>query len=957
MPEPSELSVVQRPLIDYATQVGWKYVKPSEALRLRRGETGILLHDLFCDQLVKLNPGIVDQDRAERVVRELTTVRPNIEGNLDAWEFLRGLKTVFVEEEKRERNLRLLDPEPAANVFHVTEELRFTSGTRTVRADVVFFVNGIPVIVLEAKAATRTGGIPDALDQLRRYHLEAPELLAVVQLQALTQLVHFYYGATWNSSAKSLLNWKDESGSGFENLVKSFVSPNRVLRVIADFILFTRADGELNKVLLRPHQMRAVDRVLARARDGSKRRGLVWHTQGSGKTYSMITAAKKIMADETLANPTVLMLVDRNELEAQLFVNLEAVGIDNVVVADSKRHLRDLLATDRRGLLVSMIHKFDGIPADINTRNNLFVLVDEAHRTTGGDLGNYLMGALPNATYVGFTGTPIDRSAHGKGTFKVFGADDPDRQYLDKYSIRESIADGATVPLHYALAPNELRIDRDVLDEEFLDLKESEGVSDFEELNRVLEKAVTLKNMLKNEARVSRVARFVARHFKEAVEPLGYKAFLVAVDREACVLYKEALDHHLAAHESAVVMSAGHNDSPELVRHHLSDERERQVRKDFRDSVKDPKILIVTEKLLTGFDAPVLYAMYLDKPMRDHVLLQAIARVNRPYEDEGRRKPAGFVLDFVGIFEKLEKALAFDSADVEGVILDLEVLKKHFVELMTKAREHLEVGTGLPDDKRTDALLERYGDQGERDRFYTFFRELEETYEVLSPDPFLRPYLEDYMRLAWNYWALRAAEAPGPGSRDFYRKTERLVQDHARSGVISEPEEIYELGEGALERIASSNAPDRVKVFNLLKLIDGKVRAEADHSPHLVPIGERAQAIVEAFQQRQTTTQEALEQLKLALEELEEVEREGRDAGLSREALAGFYLLQEDGADRALEIATAMGEAMDAYPYWRESEDQERHLRRSLYLTLSGAAPDHMPIVDRMLDLLKRGAK
>lgn len=510
------------------------------------------------------------------------------------------------------------------------------------RADVCFLINGIPVLIIEAKAATLGGGIAEALDQLRRYHREAPELLSLMQLHVLTQLVRFYYGATWSLSRKTLFDWKDEdAGSNYEELVKSFVLPSRMLKVITDFILFTRIDEELTKIVLRPHQMRAADRVLVRVADPDKRRGLIWHTQGSGKTYSMITAAKKIIEDPRFENPTVLMLVDRNELEGQLFANLEAVGFGQVEVAGSKKHLRDILGGDRRGLIVSMIHKFDGIPGDINVRDNVFVLVDEAHRTTGGDLGNYLMGALPNATYIGFTGTPIDRSAHGQGTFKVFGVDDPERRYLDKYSIKESIEEGTTVPLHYSLAPSDLRIDKDVLEQEFLDLAEAEGVSDIEELNHVLERAVNLKNMLKNPQRVERVTKFVAKHFTETVEPMGYKAFLVAVDRETCVRYKEALDKQLPADLTTVVINHGHNDPEDLTRHHLAEDLEKQVRRDFRNPAKLPKILIVTEKLLTGFDAPILYAMYLDKPMRDHVLLQAIARVNRPHEDDrGTRKPA-----------------------------------------------------------------------------------------------------------------------------------------------------------------------------------------------------------------------------------------------------------------------------------------------------------------------------
>ncbi len=954
-----EAGGVQNPLVRYAVEAGWTYLAREDALRLRRGATGRFLHDVLVEQLQKLNPGIVDFDSAEDVVARLMRVRPTIEGNLDAWEFLRGLKTVFVEEEKRERNVALLDlTGTEANVFQVTDEFRFTSGTHTIRGDVVFLVNGVPVLIVEAKAATAAGGIADALDQMRRYHKEAPELLSVMQLHVLTQLVRFFYGATWNLSSKALFDWKNEAAGDFEQLVKSFISPQRILRIVSDFILFTRVDEELTKVVLRPHQMRSVDRVLERAADPDRRRGLVWHTQGSGKTYTMITAAKQIIENPGFENPTVLMLVDRNELEAQLFANLEAVGLANAVVAQSKRHLRELLASNQRGLIVSMIHKFDDIQAGINERGNVFVLVDEAHRTTGGDLGNYLMGALPNATYIGFTGTPIDRSAHGKGTFKVFGVDDPQRRYLDKYSIKESIQDGTTVRLHYALAPNELRVDRDVLEAEFLDLADAEGVSDVEELNRVLDRAVNLKNMLKNEQRVERIARFVAKHFTETVAPMGYKAFLVGVDREACARYKEALDRHLPAAASAVVISGAHNDPEQLVKYHLGDEEEKRTRKDFRHPEKNPKILIVTEKLLTGFDAPVLYAMYLDKPMRDHVLLQAIARVNRPYEDEqGLPKPAGFVLDFVGVFEKLEKALAFDSEEVAGVIDDLDVLKEHFVALMEESRAFLDIGRGLTGDKHTEAVLAAFTDPAERERFNEYFQEVEETYEILSPDPFLRPFIKDFSRLAWIHQLLRSTFRGTQIDRSFARKTAKLVQEQTRAGVITPPEEVYELGEEALKKIAQSDKPDVVKVFNLLKLIEKAIRRRADQAPYLIPIGERAEAIIKRYQERQVSTQEALEQLRFALEEIDDVEAKGKESGLSAEGLTGLLLLQENGVEQTVEIATDMAAAFNEYPHWKQSDEQERGLRRELYKAMIKTGSDHTEVVDKLLRILKRGSE
>ena len=398
----SEAAAVQYPMVRYATEIGWTYLSPEDAARLRRGETGPVLWEVLIEQLQRLNPDVVDLDRAEQVAKGLVQVRPSIEGNLDAWEYLRGLKTVFVPSEDRERNVSLLNvDDPERNTFHVTPEFSFTNGTKTIRPDVVFLVNGIPVILVEAKAATRQRGMSEAFDQVVRYHRDGPELLAITQLHTLSQLVHFFYGATWSLSAKTLLNWRDETaGADYEALCKTFVHPERVLRMLTDFILFTRRDDELSKVVLRPHQMRAMDKVVERAASG-QRRGLVWHTQGSGKTYTMITAAEKLIRTPAFENPTVLMLVDRNELEAQLFGNLEAVGFGHVEVADSKKHLREFLETDYRGVLVSTIHKFDDMPPDVMTRDNVFVLIDEAHRTTTGDLGNFLMGALPNATYIG----------------------------------------------------------------------------------------------------------------------------------------------------------------------------------------------------------------------------------------------------------------------------------------------------------------------------------------------------------------------------------------------------------------------------------------------------------------------------------------------------------------------------------------------------------------------------
>jgi len=956
----SERKAVQNPLVRYATEVGWTSIDRDEALRLRRGREGAVFFDVLVAQLQRLNPGIVDALAAEQIISRLLRGRPHIEGNLQVWEYLNGLKTVFVGAEKRERNVRLLDPNLIENnVFHVTDEFSFTNGTHTIRADVVFLINGIPILIVETKAATELEGIAKALDQIRRYHRQGPELLSILQLHSLTHLIQYYYGATWNLERKGLFNWRDEQAGDFETLVKTFVEPHRILRMLTEFILFVRTDGELSKAVLRPHQMRAAERVVRRARDADRRRGLVWHTQGSGKTYTMITVAKRLIEDPFFENPTVLMLVDRNELEAQLFGNLEAVGFGQVEVAGSKANLRKLLRNDQRGLIVSMIHKFDDIPERINERSNVFVLVDEAHRTTGGDLGNYLMGALPNATYVGFTGTPIDKTAYGKGTFKVFGTEDP-KGYLDKYSIRESIEDGTTVPLHYQLAPNELQPDRETMEKEFWALAELEGVSEIEELNRVLDRAVNLRNMLKNEDRVEKVAAFIAEHYRTVVRPMGYKAFVVAVDREACTLYKDALDQHLDPGMSRVVISAGHNDPEQLAAHHISAADEKEVRKAFRKPDQQPNLLIVTEKLLTGYDAPILYCMYLDKPMRDHVLLQAIARVNRPHEDEdGRRKTRGQIVDFVGIFDKLERALAFDSEDVSGVVEGIEVLKARFEILIEQGRtEFLPLATGSSDDKRAESVLEHFRDREERERFYRYFRELEELYEILSPDPFLRPFLKDYEALVTMYRLLRSCYEPNvPVDRSFLRKTARIVQEHTTTDHVSELGEGYEINAEALSRLAGEEKPETVKVFNLIKAIHRLVADKEHDQPYLIPIGERARAIAEAFEKRQITSRQALEELEQLVGEYREAVVQREESELSSEGFGVYWLLQREGVAQAQAIAQRAADAFAQYPHWKQTDEQERHVRMALYKGLIEAGVDNLELVNQLLQVLERAAR
>ncbi len=933
----SERSVVQNPMLEYAREIGWEYVPPDEALRLRGGESGMYFVPTLERQLLRLNPNVVDDARCADILRQLNLLKPNIEGNRDALKWMRGERSVFVPDENRERNVILIDFEhPERNIFHVTDEWRHKSTVFANRADVVFLINGIPVAIAETKGAGKPDGLIEGITQIRRYHRETPEMLIAPQVFEVTELVNFFYGVTWETSRKNLFDWKEQVAGDYERKVKAFFDQTRFLRVLRDYIIFLKKDDQLSKVILRQHQTRGVEKVLDRVYDTTKRRGLIWHTQGSGKTLTMITIASKLLREPRgNEKPTVVMLVDRNELEQQLFKNIESYGITTVEVAQSKNDLRQILASDYRGLIVSTIHKFDDIPANINTRAGVVVLVDEAHRTTGADLGNYLMGALPHATYIGFTGTPIDRLAHGEGTFKVFGKDD-ETGYLDKYSIGESIADGTTVQLNYSLAPSELRVDRETLEREFLSLRDAEGVSDVEELNTILDRAVVLKEMMKSPDRMDKVAKAVAEHFTQNVEPMGFKAFLVAVDREACALYKKLLDKYLPPEYSTPVYSPAHNDSALLKEYYLDEEDEIKVRRAFTQKKEQPKILIVTEKLLTGFAAPILYCMYLDKPMRDHVLLQAIARVNRPYEDDdGVTKPYGFVLDFVGIFEKLERALAFDSDVVASVIQNVDVLRESFKRDMREtAPQYLEWVRGR-NDKAKERAVDHFNDKKLREEFYRTFTRIQTLYTILSPDPELRPSIEDYQTLAELYEWVRAWFEPHPyRDEDVTEKTKRLLREHTSAYNLQMPSEIRELGLKELAALKDSDSSDTVKVLNLSKVLARIVADEAGKKPFLLPIGERAEAVRQQYENRQVSTKQALAEFEKLAAETVRADAEREQLGLDGNAYAIYKTLEPMEGKVTPAHAQALNAVFARFPDYQWNEQQKSQLRAELYRTL-----------------------
>lgn len=950
----SEGRSVQFPMVRHAAEIGWRPLPPEEVESLRQGRANMLFRDVLEDKLREFNLWM-SEAVARSVVDTIDALPATIDGNRQVLSWLRGERQVYDDSEQRHRPVRVIDFDtPSANDMVVTWEWRIEPVARKGnRADVVFVVNGIPVAIVEHKNPADGKALDRAVTQLRRYEVETPELLAAPQLFNVTHLLDYWYGVTWNPSRRHMARWKQTPDEEYRFAVQAFFEPTDFLRTLQHWILFYIKDGESTKSVLREHQRRAVDRIVERCADPSKTRGLVWHTQGSGKTFTLLTAARLILADQARSeNATVILVVDRTELEGQLrdwvsrlVQEMEASDIP-VRRADTKRELQELLDADFRGLIISMIHKFDEIRKDSSTRSSIYVFIDEAHRSVARDLGTYLMAALPNATILGFTGTPVANVSGGRAsTFQIFGVQDESGS-LDRYSIRESIEDGTTLPIRYLMAPSAMSLPAERLDEEFFALTEAEDVTEIEDVNRVLDRAVGIRAFLGADDRIEQVAEFVAEHFKTNVHPLGLKAFLVAVDREACAKYKVALDRHLPPQWSQAVYSSNPSDvveRPLVAELQLSDTQEQDARRAFAKVGQDPQILIVTDKLLTGYDAEVLFAMYLDKPMRDHVLLQALARVNRPYVDEeGIPKRVGLVVDFVGVLREIRRALRFDSAEIEGAIETLDTLMADILRRLPEAADRY---LAVADDLSADGQLEnvvygRFLDPEVRKTFFDEYREIQALWEILSPDAQLRDHVTTYKRLSQLYAIVRNAYADSSLYLvDLEHKTRRLVEQNAIQTGLGQLDKEVTFDTATIGALRRGEGSPEGKVFNLLRAFHSAAESNPADAVILRGLSERVDRVIQQLEDRKMTGMAALDEMSALAAERERLDGVARELGLSPIATAVYAGLDGDEALVRFGIAPAaiareVEALLQRYPNWVENADEQRLLRRDLYRPL-----------------------
>ena len=748
---------------------GWHFVPPAN---LNRRPNDVLVEEQVRAALIRLNPTITAQpDRADEVLYKLRalilSVRSDglVKANEEFTAWLRGDRSMPFGERHEHVTIHLIDfANLDRNQYVVTTQYTFRAGAAERRADLVLLVNGIPLVLIEAKTPVRQAiSWVDAAQQVHDdYERYVPELFVANVLSVATEGKELRYGSIhmpielwgpWRLDEAAL-----HGGLGdLQRTVTSLLRPSVVLDILAHFTLFaTDAKKRRIKVVARYQQVEAANRIVERVLAGYPRKGLIWHFQGSGKSLLMVFAAQKLRLQPSLQNPTVLIVVDRIDLDAQISATFHASDIPNLVKAESRGELEQLLRQDTRKIIITTIHKFAEADGVLNERSNLIVMVDEAHRTQEGDLGIKMRAALPNAFLFGLTGTPINR--RDRNTFYAFGAQEDNLGYLSRYGFEESIRDGATLPLHFEQRLVELHIDKTALDEAYAEL--TGGLSDLDK-EMLARAAAKMAVLIKTPERVDRICADIARHFEEKVAPNGFKGMVVTFDQETCLLYKAALDQYLPPEASDIVISVSGKERED--RRYLAYKRDRDAEEKLLDRYRDPndplQLLIVTAKLLTGFDAPILQAMYLDKPLRDHTLLQAICRTNRTYGD---KKTHGLIVDYLGVFDDVAKSLEFDEAGFRQVVSNIELLKLRLPDAMQKSLTYfIGVDRTLTGYAGLLAAQERLPNNDVRDAFAADYSVLSQLWEALSPDPVLIPYEQDYRWLSQVYVSVQPTSGTG----------------------------------------------------------------------------------------------------------------------------------------------------------------------------------------------------
>ncbi len=870
-------------------------------------------------------------------------VRANEE--FHAW--LTGEKTMPFGENHKHVPVRLIDFDtPGNNRFTITNQYA-VKALETKIPDIVLLINGIPVVVGEAKTPIRpaVSWLDGAHEIHSIYENAIPQLFVPNLLSFATEGKELFYGSV-RCPLEFWSPWRMESGpdalvqslglGGVGKQLTDLLQPARLLDILRNFCLYSSDKKKRRiKVICRYQQYEGANRIVERVKEGRLKKGLIWHFQGSGKSLLMVFAAQKLRRVPELKSPTVLVLVDRTDLDTQISGTFNAADIANVVTTDKISELHDLLEKGTRKIIISMIHKFRDATPDMNTRENIIVMVDEAHRTQEGDLGRRMRAALPNAFLFGLTGTPVNKA--DKNTFWAFGAEEDEGGYMSRYSFQDSIRDRATLPLHFEPRLVDVHVDKETIDAAFKELTESASLSD-EEADALSKKAAKMSAFLKSPERVRTICEDIAKHFQEKVEPHGFKAMVVTPDRFACVQYKEILDELLGAEASAVVISTSANDDYEFKQKWALDKSQQEkLLERYHDKADPLKILIVTAKLLTGFDAPILQTMYLDKSMRDHTLLQAICRTNRLFPE----KTFGRIVDYFGIFDDAAEALQFDEESVKKVITNLKELEEKLLQAMADCVAHFPgVNRTVEGFEGLEAAQNCIGNDEKRDAFAKDYVFLAKIWESLSPADCLNPFQADYRWLTGVYQSVKPSN-DNIGKLLWHSlgaRTSALIHQGIHVGGITGSSDEYVLDADVIDEIAGSRDPNKVK--QLEKALAKRLKKHGG-DPRFKELSERLEQLRDKAERGLIASIEFVKELCKIAKETVQAEKEALSEDEQKSARAALTeLFSELKTEQTPAVVERIVNDIDAivkvvrFDGWQDSSTGQKQVQKALRQSL-----------------------
>jgi type I restriction enzyme R subunit len=910
-----ERNHVEKPLLHQLAGLQWEVIdldnkqQPSDTFR--ETFTEILMLPVLREQLKVINPWLED-DQVEEVVKQLTASFPStslIQNNRHAFNLLIENTSVSENRKTHEKSptVRFIDFKHRDNNRFIAVcqfKVRILGTENHIVPDIVLFLNGLPIVVIECKSPKVKEPIPEAIDQLLRYSEQrgekgegSPPLFYYNQFVITTCRQEAKFGTITTHSEKYFYRWADpflrtlnelDHGSSSPNdqqrLVAGLLDRHNLLDIIRSFTLFSTNDkGEIIKVVGRYQQFRAVKLAVNRLLEGNtprERSGIIWHTQGSGKSLTMMFMVREMYRHASLSQWKVVFVTDRTQLESQLSETSQSIGF-SVKVADSIKALKELLATDSSDLVMAMIHKFREVDLketfpELNASPHILVMTDEAHRAQYSLLGANLDKAIPNSARIAYTGTPIDK------TERVFG------DYIDKYTMRQSIEDGVTLEIIYEGRTH----NAEVSDSKGMDTAFEDVFSDFNMQERLAILGFGSRDAyLEAQPTIEAKAKDMVAHYLTHVFPNGYKAQIVATSREAAVRYKAYVDDALAEAltslknsnpekldlvrlrklKTDVIISGSHNDELHLKAYTNGSKHEISI-KSFKlpfdakdeDVAGDTGILIVNNMLLTGFDAPVEQVMYLDKIIVAHNLLQAIARVNRV---GGSDKEKGFVVDYVGIGHHLKKALdAYDDREQKEVLEVLSFPEEELRELQASYAAIVDFFKlhGLEDFADHDAFFDLFYDEGLRFEYISLFKKFTKCLNLVFPAKEALTFMAQYERLAEiNVLAQKHFRDERLSMKGIPTKLRNITDAFLQSRGIERKVEPISILDKDFQKEVDSHKRTKTKAAAIEHAIRHHLDVELDDDPDLrASFAEALRKIFEDFRDNWNKIYEELEKLR-----------------------------------------------------------------------------------------------